>query len=219
MRRASGRSTVDRAGHRRRAARASPARSTSCRRCTRRSSTRARALYDYARAGVEVERDAAPRRDPSRIDIVEWHDADAGARRASAARAPTSARWPRTSARALGCGAHLAALRRTAQRPADARQARDASRRWQPWTRPSAMRCCCRADALLADWPARAPGRRRSRPLPHRPAPPRARWPTCRRVRVYGPERRAPSSAAAHITAGELIADRLLSPLEVQGLA
>ena len=36
-------------------------------------------------------------------------------------------------------------------------------------------------------------------------------------VRVYGPEPRA-FLGSAHITAGELIADRLLSPLEVQAL-
>ena len=36
-------------------------------------------------------------------------------------------------------------------------------------------------------------------------------------VRVYGPEARA-FLGSAHITAGELIADRLLSPIEVQGL-
>ena len=41
--------------------------------------------------------------------------------------------------------------------------------------------------------------------------------PDCARVRVYGPERNA-LLGSAHITAGELIPDRLLSPLEVQSL-
>jgi tRNA pseudouridine55 synthase len=36
-------------------------------------------------------------------------------------------------------------------------------------------------------------------------------------VRVYGPEPRA-FLGSAHITAGELIADRLLTPPEVQAL-
>ena len=36
-------------------------------------------------------------------------------------------------------------------------------------------------------------------------------------VRVYGPEPRA-FLGSAHVAAGELIADRLLSPVEVQGL-
>ena len=45
----------------------------------------------------------------------------------------------------------------------------------------------------------------------------RVALPDAPRVRVYGPEPRA-FLGSAHITAGELIADRLLSPIEVQGL-
>jgi len=41
--------------------------------------------------------------------------------------------------------------------------------------------------------------------------------PDCAHLRVYGPEPHA-LLGSAHITAGELIADRLLSPAEVQGL-
>ena len=41
--------------------------------------------------------------------------------------------------------------------------------------------------------------------------------PDAERVRVYGPEARA-FLGSAHITAGELIADRLLTPPEVQAL-
>jgi tRNA pseudouridine55 synthase len=72
------------------------------------------------------------------------------------------------------------------------------------------------ADALLADWPqvrlddAEAgrflSGMRRRVTLADAPA-----------VRVYGPQPRA-FLGSAHITAGELIADRLLSPVEVSGL-
>jgi tRNA pseudouridine55 synthase len=56
-----------------------------------------RALYEYARAGVEVERQAR-RVTIHRIDIVEWR-LSASLSSWSAARAPTSAPWPRTSAR------------------------------------------------------------------------------------------------------------------------
>ena len=45
----------------------------------------------------------------------------------------------------------------------------------------------------------------------------RIRWPDSPAVRVYGPEPAA-FLGSAHITAGELIADRLLSPTEVQAL-
>ncbi|MDP9044995.1 MAG: tRNA pseudouridine(55) synthase TruB, partial [Pseudomonadota bacterium] len=72
------------------------------------------------------------------------------------------------------------------------------------------------ADALLADWPVVRlgpddagrflSGLRRRLALPDAP-----------RVRVYGPEPRA-FLGGAHITAGELISTRLLSPVEVQGL-
>ena len=72
------------------------------------------------------------------------------------------------------------------------------------------------ADALLADWPVVRLGTedagrflsgvRRRLNLADAPA-----------VRVYGPEPKA-FLGGGHITAGELISTRLLSPLEVQGL-
>jgi tRNA pseudouridine55 synthase len=72
------------------------------------------------------------------------------------------------------------------------------------------------ADTLLADWPSLAldtaeagrflTGLRRR--VAHADAP---------AVKVYGPEPGA-FLGSAHIMSGELIADRLLSPLEVQAL-
>ena len=72
------------------------------------------------------------------------------------------------------------------------------------------------ADALLGDWPvvrldAEGAGRflagvRRRLPLAD-----------AANVRVYGPEAKA-FLGSGHITAGELISTRLLSPVEVQGL-
>jgi len=72
------------------------------------------------------------------------------------------------------------------------------------------------ADALLQAWPVvRLPddeagrflsGLRRRVQLGDAPA-----------VRVYGPQERA-FLGSAHITSGELIADRLLSPVEVSRL-
>ena len=78
-----------------------------------------KALYEYARAGIEVERERAPRDDP----------------RASTSSTAKTTCWTldvrcskgtyiRTLAEdigeALGCGAHLSALRRTGQRRLDA---------------------------------------------------------------------------------------------------
>ena len=78
------------------------------------------------------------------------------------------------------------------------------------------MRCCFPLDSLLADWPqVRLPEDEAGRFLSGCAAA--SRWPDAGAVRVYGPEPRA-FLGSAHITAGELIADRLLSPLEVQAL-
>jgi tRNA pseudouridine55 synthase len=181
-----------------------------------------RALYDYARAGVEVER--APRRVTiHRIDIVDWHDAtlviDVLCSKGT---------YIRTLAEdigtALGCGAHLGALRRTASGPLGVERA-ITLQALAALDEPGREALLLPADSLLASWPeVRLPddeagrflcGLRRRVALADAPA-----------VRVYGPPRQvssAPGAAplraflgTAHITAGELIADRLLSPLEVQ---
>jgi tRNA pseudouridine55 synthase len=174
-----------------------------------------KALYEYARAGVEVER--APRRVSIHgIDIVDWQDAaatlviDVRCSKGTYIRALAE-----DIGAALGCGAHLTALRRTgtgtlhidAALTLEQLEALDEAGREERLLPP---------DALLADWPSVAldhaeagrflSGLRRRLPRPDAPA-----------VRVYGPEPGA-FLGSAHITAGELIADRLLSPPEVQAL-
>jgi tRNA pseudouridine55 synthase len=170
-----------------------------------------KALYDYARAGVEVERE--PRRvTVHRIDVVSWHGGELVLDVLC-----SKGTYVRTLAddigQALGCGAHLAALRRTAAGRLDVRDAltpealealteNERDERLQP------------VDCLLADWPAVRLGADEAgrflaglrRRIDGADAP---------AVRVYGS---APHAflGSAHITAGELIADRLLSPLEVQ---
>lgn len=173
-----------------------------------------RALYDYARAGIEVER--APRRIVvHRLDIVDWQDATLVVDVVC-----SKGTYVRTLAEdigaALGCGAHLAALRRTASGglglagavTPDALAALDEAQRDARLLPP---------DALLADWPALVlpaaeaarflTGLRRRVAQPDAPA-----------VRVYGPPPGA-FLGSAHIRAGELIADRLLSPAEVAALS
>ena len=181
-----------------------------------------KALYEYARAGLTVERTPRPVHIHA-IDIVSWQDAqlviDVRCSKGT---------YIRTLAEdigeALGCGAHLAGLRRTLVGPLTlggtvtlaGLEAMDEAQRLallQP------------VDVLLADWPAVVlaehdasrflSGNRRRTHHPDSPA-----------VRVYGPPMQAvPSGTAhgaflgsAHITAGDLIADRLLSPAEVQAL-
>ena len=170
-------------------------------------------LYEYARAGIEVER--APRGVTiHRIDIVggahdEWQlDVQC-----------SKGTYIRTLAEdigeLLGCGAHLAGLRRTGS-GALTLQGALTLEQLAAMTEAERDAALAAADALVADWPEVRLGtedagrflsgvRRRTKlaDTPH--------------VRVYGPEPKA-FLGGGHITAGELISTRLLSPLEVQGL-
>ncbi len=173
-----------------------------------------KALYEYARSGQTVER--TPRRVTIHaLDIVEWQD-----EKLVIDVLCTKGTYIRTLAadigEALGCGAHLSALRRVMSGPVtlmgsvtlEQLEALDEAGR-DALLRP--------VDVLLADWPQvqlSAPeagkflsGMRR-----------RVTAADAEHVRVYGPDGRT-LLGSAHIEAGELIADRLLSPPEVQALS
>jgi len=170
-----------------------------------------RALYEYAREGIEVER--APR------DVVIY-------RLALASTSPNDIRIQATVSKgtyirtlgedigeALGCGAHLTSLRRTATGgfvagqciTLEALEAMDEDER---------LACLLPTEALVADHTrvtlgaedaARfLSGLRRRGPWPDAPA-----------VAVFG---RQPEAflGTAHVKAGELIPGRLLSPIEIQ---
>lgn len=168
-----------------------------------------RALYDYARAGIEVER--APRAVIiHRIEIVEQQGStlvlDVSCSKGT---------YVRTLAEdigaALGCGAHLAALCRTAS---GALRLQDAITidTLAALSEPEREARLLPPDVLVSQWPqVQLPqdeagrflcGLRRRVALQDAAA-----------VRVYTAQS---FLGTAHITAGELIADRLLSPLEVQ---
>jgi tRNA pseudouridine55 synthase len=172
-----------------------------------------KALYEYARAGIEIEREAR-RVSIHAIEIVAGeHDEWTLEVRCS------KGTYIRTLAQdigeALGCGAHLSGLRRTGSGALGLDHAHTLE---QLAAMDEAERdaCLLDADALLADCPevrldsddaARfLSGLRRRLPLADADC-----------VRVFGPEPKA-FLGAAHIAAGELISTRLLSPLEVQGL-
>ena len=170
-----------------------------------------RALYDYARAGVEVERQARP----VRIHHIRRVSLEGAALVIDVA--CSKGTYIRTLAddigQALGCGAHLSALRRTASGPLrlddtvsfEKLDALDVASR-DAVLHPT--------DCLLALWPAFClerddaarflTGLRRRVTAADAPA-----------VRVYADSPRA-CLGSGHVTAGELIADRLLSPAEVQ---
>lgn len=173
-----------------------------------------KALYTYARAGQTLER--APRRVTiHQLDLVsrEGIDLVLDVRCSKGTYVRTLAE---DLGERLGCGAHLTGLVRTGtgeqtlaqactldQLAADDEPAREA--RLLP------------VDTLIRHWPLvrlTAPeagrflsGLRRRTTLPDHD-----------HVRVYGPEPWA-FLGSAHITGGELIADRLLSPPEVQAQA
>ena len=135
---------VDAATHRRGAARASAARSSRCRRCTRRSSTRARRCTSYARARQRGRARAAPRHDPrsSSSSSCDGADADAARRVQQGHLHPHAGRGHRRGARLRrapgGAAAH-------GDRRASASSRRSPSTRWRRWRRPSAARGCCRS--------------------------------------------------------------------------
>ena len=173
-----------------------------------------RALYEYARAGITVER-ASRKIWVHHIDLLDWQGTmlvlDVLCSKGT---------YIRTLAEeighTLGCGAHLTALRRTASGALDVADAitLEALLALDEAERDALL---LPPDALLADWQAVhlneeeagrfLTGMRRAIDAPD-----------CTQVRVYGPQARA-LLGAAHITAGELIADRLLSPIEVRALA
>jgi len=170
-----------------------------------------RALYDYARAGIQLER--TPRRVTiHRIEVVSWHGAelvlDVGCSKGTYIRALAD-----DIGRALGCGAHLWALRRTG---AGRLELRDAITPDALEALPEAGRDALLepVDCLLADWPAvRLAAAEAGRFLSGlRRRIDRA---DTAAVRVYGCEPDA-FLGSAHIRGGELIADRLMSPLEVR---
>jgi len=116
---------------------------------------------------------------------------------------------------ALGCGAHLAALRRTGVGLLDVEQALTIEQ-LQALAEGERAARLLPVDLLLRSWPAVhlsadeagrfLTGLRRRVTLPDAAA-----------VRVYARDPQA-FLGAAHIAGGELIPDRLLSPIEVQAL-
>jgi tRNA pseudouridine55 synthase len=173
-----------------------------------------RPLYEYARQGIEIER-------PSRritihaIDMLDWQHETLSLRvRCS------KGTYIRTLAedlgKALGCGASLGALRRVGAGPLSVAQAisLDALAALTETEREALLRP---PDALLADWPALSlPGDEAARFLTGLRR--RVAVADAAHVRVYGPEPHV-LLGSAHISAGELIADRLLSVQEVEGLS
>ena len=172
-----------------------------------------KALYEYARAGVEVDRDA--RRVTIHHIAIVGGDHDEWTIDVRCSKGTYIRTLAEDIGEALLCGAHLSALRRTGCGPLtlDSAITLEQLAEMTEEQRDAALRD---ADTLLADWPVVRlntedagrflSGVRRRLPLSDAP-----------RVRVYGPQARA-FLGSGHIEGGELISTRLLSPVEVQGL-
>ena len=168
-----------------------------------------RPLYDYARAGIEIER-ASRRVHIHAIELVEGQG-DCWTLDVRCSKGTYIRTLAEDIGQALGCGAHLKALHRTASGLLSVEHAHsiDALEHLPEQARDALL---LEPDALLSEWPvvrleAAEAGRflsglRRRVPLPDAP-----------QVRVYGPEPKA-FLGGGHIAGGELISTRLLSPLE-----
>jgi tRNA pseudouridine55 synthase len=170
-----------------------------------------KALYEYARSGIELER-AKRRITIYSIHIVEYADTSL-----TLDIRCSKGTYIRTLAEdlgeLLGCGAHLSALRRTASGPLKLSDAITLEQ-LQDMTEAEREARLLPPESLVAEWPcvelaadeaARfLCGLRRRVSSPDTPA-----------VRVFAQAPRA-FLGSAHITQGELIADRLLSPTEVR---
>jgi tRNA pseudouridine55 synthase len=171
-----------------------------------------RALYEYARRGIEVEREARPV-SVHVLTLLDWHR-DTLVLDVHCSKGTYVRTLAEDIGAALGCGAHLAALRRTGSGALDVADAvtLDAL---AAMTAPERDARLLPPDVLLADWPAwRLSADEAARFLTGLRR--RVDAPDAPRVRVYGPAPDAHLLGAAHITGGELIPDRLLSPAEIQ---
>jgi len=170
-----------------------------------------KALYEYARDGLEVER--APRD----VTVFRLDIAPVDALSISITAAVSKGTYIRTLAEdigsALGCGAHLTRLRRVATGGFDVSRCMtlEALEAMDEAQRPA---CLLPVEALIADHVRVVldeqdagrflSGLRR-----------RGTWADADRVAVFGDRPRA-LLGTAHVTRGELIPDRLLSPVELQ---
>jgi tRNA pseudouridine55 synthase len=170
-----------------------------------------KALYEYARAGIEVEREPRP------VTIFDLQLSLLAPDQVKILAKVSKGTYIRTLGEdiglALGCGAHLRSLRRIATGPFDVAQcitlqeleALPESDRWARLLPVEALLAGHTRVTLGPEDSGRfLSGMRR-----------RGGWRDTERAAVFG---EAPSTllGTAHVKAGELIPSRLLSPIEIQ---
>lgn len=174
-----------------------------------------RALYDYARAGITVERAART------IHIYKLNLALTQTEKGQAAIDMkvicSKGTYIRTLAEdigeALGCGAHLTVLRRTGTGGFDVSQCLTLDT-LQDMPEDQRLACLLPVQALLADHTSVTLDADNATRFTHGLRR-RGAWPDAPRVAVYADAGRVLLGSAS-IKAGELIPTRLLSPLEIE---
>jgi tRNA pseudouridine55 synthase len=171
-------------------------------------------LYAYARAGIEVEREQ--RSVTIHALQMALSHTDAGDLAIKMIVSCSKGTYIRTLGEdigeALGCGAHLTALRRIGTGGFDVAQAVSLEA-LQAMEEDARLACLLPVDALLANhMPVTLDSENAGRFLSGMRR--RGNWPDAERVAVYGTH---PSAllGTAHTKAGELIPGRLLSPVEI----
>ena len=174
-----------------------------------------RALYDYARAGIEVERDA---REVRIIELTAGLECEESGRELIKMKVKCSkGTYIRTLAEdigeALGCGAHLIALRRTETGGFDlSRCVTLATLESMP--EDERMKCLLPVESLLRDHtPVELDVENSGRFLSGLRR--RGAWEDTAQVAVYAGNPRT-LLGSAHVKAGELIPTRLLSAVEIE---
>jgi tRNA pseudouridine55 synthase len=173
-----------------------------------------KALYEYARAGIEVEREA--RAVTIHMLNVALAPVDAGQIAINMVVKCSKGTYIRTLGEdlgeALGCGAHLTRLRRTATGSFTAAQCVTLEA-LEAMTEEERMACLLPVDALLErHTPVTLDSENTVRFLSG--VRRRGNWADEKQVAVYSIEPHA-LLGTAHTEAGELIPGRLLSPLEI----
>ena len=174
-----------------------------------------RALYHYARAGIEVERDA---REVTIFELTATLNGDPQTREALKMRVKCSkGTYIRTLAEdmgeALGCGAHLIALRRVETGGFNLSQCVTLEA-LAGMSEEERLKCLLPVDALLGD---HTPVNLDAENSGHFLSGVRRRgdWPDTARAAVYALDQHA-LLGTAHVRACELIPGRLLSPIEIE---
>ncbi len=176
-------------------------------------------LYEYARAGIEMEREA---RNVTIYELnialaLDFNNVNAINLVVKCSKGTYIRTLGEDIGEALGCGAHLSALRRTATGGFEVAQCVTLAQ-LEAMSEDERLACLKPVDSLLAGhqvFTLDADNAGRFLSGVRR----RGAWADCAQVAVYGPATDGEAGhvllGSGHITAGELIPGRLLSPVEI----